>query len=245
MDEKSKSPDAVERKGEASAHGPKRSRRVAIVAGVVVAVLVVAGAGFWVWHEQPSFCNAICHTPMDGYLETYEAEPGQPAADKWGNEVADASGMLASVHRVEDNDTCMSCHVPTMSEQVAEATAWIAGDYELVANPASPHGGVLQERDAAQLTAARGVESEEFCLNEGCHNLTRAELTELTATESDPVTGIAPRNPHSWQHGEVSCTDCHKAHRASVLTCTECHADMEVPQGWISQQEEKVLANQA
>ena len=55
----------------------KRPRRGAIVGGVIAAVVVVAGIGAFVWHEQPSFCNAICHTPMDGYLETYEAEPGQ------------------------------------------------------------------------------------------------------------------------------------------------------------------------
>lgn len=48
-----------------------------IIVGVVAAVLVVAGAGFWVWHEQPSFCNAICHSPMDKYVETYyEGDPG-------------------------------------------------------------------------------------------------------------------------------------------------------------------------
>ena len=45
---------------------PKRKRKKwPITVGVIAVVLVVAGAGFWVWHEQPSFCNAICHTPMD------------------------------------------------------------------------------------------------------------------------------------------------------------------------------------
>ena len=42
-----------------------RRKKRGIVVGVIVAVIVVAGAGFWVWHEQPSFCNAICHSPMD------------------------------------------------------------------------------------------------------------------------------------------------------------------------------------
>ena len=96
--------------GSASAAGrpaTKRPRRGAIVGGVIAAVVVAAGIGAFVWHEQPSFCNAICHTPMDGYLETYEAEPGQAATDKWGNQVADASGMLSAVHRTNDsNATC-------------------------------------------------------------------------------------------------------------------------------------------
>ena len=59
-----------------AAGGPapkKRPKRGWIVAGVVAAVIVVAGAGFWVWHEQPSFCNAICHSPMDYYVETYDS----------------------------------------------------------------------------------------------------------------------------------------------------------------------------
>ena len=247
MNEEARSSDTLEQTGETVTTEPaparKRPRRVAIVVGAVVAVLVVAGAGFWVWHEQPSFCNAICHTPMDGYLETYEAEPGQAAVDKWGNEVANASGMMAAVHRVEDGDTCMSCHVPTLGEQVSEAGAWISGDYTLVENEASPHGGVLIERGNADLTEARGVTADEFCLNEQCHDLTRAELTELTVPE--PVVGGKARNVHSWQHGEDTCTDCHKAHRASVLTCSECHADMPIPEGWISVQEAKTLENQA
>jgi len=79
---------------EAAPAAKKARKKWPIVVGVVVAVLVVAGAGFWVWHEQPSFCNAICHTPMDPYLPTYEATPGEPATDKWGNELETASGML-------------------------------------------------------------------------------------------------------------------------------------------------------
>ena len=50
-----------------------KRKRLGITLGCVVAVLVVAGAGFMVWHEQPSFCNAICHDPMDPYLPTFEA----------------------------------------------------------------------------------------------------------------------------------------------------------------------------
>ena len=78
---------------------PKRCRRkVTAVVATVVVVLVAAGAGFMVWHEQPSFCNAICHTPMDGYLTTYESTLGEAATDKRGNQVADASSKLAPEH---------------------------------------------------------------------------------------------------------------------------------------------------
>ena len=190
----------------------KRPRRGAIVGGVIAAVVVAAGISAFMWHEQPSFCNAICHTPMDGYLETYEAEPGQAATDKWGN-------------------------------QVSEGLSWASGNYTLMATDGNP-AGELTERGTSQLAEARGVAGDEFCLNKDCHNLTREDLTALTEVESDNPAVII-RNPHSWQHGQQACSDCHKAHRASVLTCTQCHADMELPEGWISAQEAKLLPNQA
>lgn len=181
---------------------------------------------------------------MDGYLETYEAEPGQAATDKWGNQVVDASGMLSAVHRTNDsNATCLSCHQPVISEQVSEGLSWASGNYTLMATDGNP-AGELTERGTSQLTEARGVAGDEFCLNKDCHNLTREDLTALTEVESDNPAVII-RNPHSWQHGQQACSDCHKAHRASVLTCTQCHADMELPEGWISAQEAKLLPNQA
>ena len=61
----------------------KGKKKWPVVVGVVAVVIVAAGAGFWVWHEQPSFCAAICHTPMDAYLETYDSGN----YDKYGNEL--------------------------------------------------------------------------------------------------------------------------------------------------------------
>ncbi|WP_282209499.1 cytochrome c3 family protein [Parvibacter caecicola] len=206
------------------APAPKRKGRRAAIAGVVVAaVLVVAGAGLWVWHEQPSFCGAICHTPMDNYLATYEAPLGQATTDKWGNPVADSSSMLAAVHAAE-GDTCMDCHIPTLSEQVSEGVAWVAGNYEFP----------LLERDATDLTEASGRANDELCLNESCHNLTREDLVEKTAD-------MGTYNPHEPHHMELDCTTCHKAHRASVMYCSQCHAQAEVPEGWISMGESNEL----
>ena len=76
----------------------KTDRRWPIVAAVVAVVVAVAGGGFWVWHEQPSFCNAICHTPMDPYVAAFDQQPGTAGVDKWGNEVSNTSSMLAVVH---------------------------------------------------------------------------------------------------------------------------------------------------
>lgn len=211
--------DIIENKENAKENPSSKKHKAGIIAGVVVAIVVVAGVGFFVWHEQPSFCDAICHTPMDGYLDTLEATPGEPAVDKWGNEVSDASAMPASVHG-QDGKVCLDCHTPVLEEQVTEGLHWITGDYT----------APLQERTLDDLVAARdGVASTEFCLNESCHDLTLDELEEKTSDMEF--------NPHVDQHGELVCSDCHKAHRASVMMCTACHDDAEVPEGWLSYEE--------
>ena len=51
------------------------------------------------------------------------------------------------------------------------------------------------------------------------------------------ATADLPRNVHIGQHGPVACTECHKAHRASVVYCTQCHSDVEIPDGWLTYQE--------
>ena len=168
----------------------RRGRRTAVVAAVVAAILVVAGVGMWVWHEQPSFCGAICHTPMDNYLTTYESDLNSPATDKWGNEVADPHTMLAAYHGKLGND-CMDCHVPTLSEQIGEGAAWVAGNYNFP----------LVERTASELTKASGRDADELCLNEACHNLTRDDLYEKTAD-------MGTYNPHWAHHEELECTTC-------------------------------------
>ena len=76
------------------------------------------------------------------------------------------------------------------------------------------------------LVAARGIEPDQFCLNESCHNMTRDDLIQATSD--------LERNPHVAQHGENQCSDCHKAHRASVNACSQCHNDAPIPEGWIS-----------
>lgn len=228
---------STEEESAKSAPPRRRARKIPIALGTLAVILVAAGAGFWVWHEQPSFCNAICHTPMDPYLPTYEAEPGGEAVDKWGNEVEDAGAMLAASHRASAKATCLDCHVPTLSEQVTEGVAWVTGGYDVDANEA--FGVVLVEKDLAALTEARGIDEDRFCLNEECHvggdgmAMTRDDLVSLTDDMA--------RNPHVAQHGEFACSDCHKAHRSSVNACTQCHSDAEVPRGWLSVAEAKRL----
>lgn len=218
-----------ESKESASETAARRPRRKLVVAGVVAAVALVACASLWVWHEQPSFCGAICHTPMDPYLSTYEAEVGQEATDKYGNTVEDASGMLAATHRVEAGSSCMDCHVPTMSEQVSEGMSWITGSYTLVSGGSG--SGVLEERSMDDLAEARGADGEQFCLNKACH--ANDDGTAMTRDDLIAATSDLALNPHVIEHDELACTDCHKAHRASVMQCSLCHLEAEIPEGWV------------
>ncbi|MEG0374624.1 MAG: cytochrome c3 family protein [Raoultibacter sp.] len=212
----------VDSEAAASEAAPKKKKKKwPIVVGIVAVVLVAAGAGFWVWHEQPSFCNAICHTPMDPYVENFEQQPGSAGLDKYGNEVSNVSAMLAVSHKVSAEEggagtDCLGCHVPTMGEQITEGMNWISGAYEYP----------LYERTGEDLVEARGLEADQFCLNEGCHNITRQDLIEKTSDME--------RNPHVAQHGEIACTECHKGHRASVNYCSQCHSDSEIPDGWLT-----------
>ncbi|MCI8467979.1 MAG: cytochrome c3 family protein [Eggerthellaceae bacterium] len=108
-------PQATGEEGGSGAPQPRRARRRwSIVVAVVAVVVLVAGGGFWVWHEQPSFCNAICHVPMDPYVEGYYED----------------DALMAHAHQVEGT-TCLQCHEPKMEEQVHEALVWVSGDYDV------------------------------------------------------------------------------------------------------------------
>ncbi len=204
-----------------------KRNRMAIV-GIVAAIVAVAGAGLFVWHEQPSFCNAFCHASMDAYVGTYDNDYGQVGTGKYGNEVADGHAMLVVVHK-EQNLACLDCHVPAIAQQVGEVMETVTGNYTVVAR-ADGNGTALYEVGTVELmeNAGHGADGDAFCLRSGCHDMTRNELTERTADMAF--------NPHRWQHEEFECSDCHKSHRASVLYCTKCHTDAEqsLPSGWVA-----------
>lgn len=92
--------------------GKRKKRRWPIAVGVTALVLAVAGCGFWVWHEQPSFCNAICHAPMDNYVDGYYHD----------------TTLLANAHERSDV-SCLKCHEAKIDEQVAEGVSWVRGDF--------------------------------------------------------------------------------------------------------------------
>ena len=178
----------------------KRNRTIATVC-VVAAVAVAAVGGFAVWHNQPSFCNSICHTPMNAYVESYYNTDDT---------------MLANAHMKAGKD-CLTCHEPKIDEQVVEGMHWVTGDYTF-------------DEDTQHLVSRSGeFATQEFCLNESCHNMDLDKLEKKTEWMA--------WNPHDFsEHGVTDCGDCHKMHSQSVITCSECHyqAAEDVPEGWDS-----------
>lgn len=193
----------------------------------MAAVIVVAGAGFWVWHETPGFCGAICHTPMDAYYETY----AEGDADKRGNalEGAASMSMMSYVHGLTGSG-CLDCHEPTLSQQIGEGVAWVTGGYA-VEGAAEDGTAWMEARTVDELTAATGKAGYEMRLNDACH----ADVTLETLADATADLGSVERNPHSTQHDAIPvCSDCHRAHEQSVNACTQCHSDSPVPAGWLT-----------
>ncbi|MFC1234239.1 cytochrome c3 family protein [Vibrio sp. F74] len=118
------------------------------------------------------------------------------------------SNLLVFKHSVEWEVSCIDCHERTPKQIVHEKEAYESGHYETRFYP----------RDV----------NNAFCL--GCHE-DYDGLSERTL-ELEKVTGINPHRPHLSQR---DCASCHKMHRRSRFSCSECHkGDWEraLPAGW-------------
>lgn len=117
QDEGATSEPAATLAGDVHEAAKKKRRKWPIVLGCVAVVLAVGAAGFFVWHEQPGFCNAVCHVPMDNYVQGYFED----------------ESLCANAHFQADT-TCLQCHEPKIDEQIAEGLAWIRGDFAVDEN---------------------------------------------------------------------------------------------------------------
>jgi len=120
---------------------PKKKKNKWVTLGVIAGIIAIAALGFMVWHEQPSFCNAVCHSPMDNYVAS--ASEGDP-------------GMLVTSH-IENGVNCLKCHNPKLTEQLTEVCMWVSDEY-----PVDAEGNLVN-------ADAQNMASEEFCLKSGCH----------------------------------------------------------------------------
>lgn len=209
-----------------------RRKKLAVTLASILAVLVIAGGGFMVWHEQPSFCGAICHTPMDEYLANYMQDQGVVGTDKYGNEVSNTNAMMAVLHK-KNNTTakseirCLDCHEPTIAEQANEGINWVSGNY---VDP-------LNEQTISHMANWRGLEGSQFCANQNCHSYLLGNDGLVDYGKLEQTTMDMEFNPHGQHHGiKFECGTCHKGHRASVFACTSCHEheNETLPEGWVS-----------
>jgi flagellar basal body-associated protein FliL len=214
---------------------PKRKKKlglkIAIVAVAVVVVLAGGGGGaYLLFHDEPAFCNFLCHTPMDPYVVSYDEGTSVNAA-----QVDSGAQLSVTLHKESDQQLdCLSCHVPDMAEQITEGVKWVTGDYELP---------IEMKMVSGQIKEGSGDKNGiEFCLRPECHEgITSVEdLKKLTSDRH--------RNPHDSHLGNQDCNNCHQTHEQSVLMCTQCHNDVELPDGWITykdqQDQKKQLAAQ-
>ena len=220
----------------------RKGKKWAILA-VVLVLIAAAGAGMWKWHEAPSFCSTMCHIEQT-YVDNYMQEQNAGGTDKYGNAVTNTNALMAVLHRETDATAkpellCVDCHIPNMMELASDGVHFVSGSYPMPRN----------ERMAEGLMSWDGKEGSEFCVNENCHVYLRgadglvdkAELEKSTAAKA-VQTGF---NPHEQHHEgiDMSCTSCHKGHRASVLMCTSCHEheDVTLPDGWVTAAESNEL----
>lgn len=186
------SPSANENDGgAAAAHAQTapKSQKKKLIVGVIVVVIVVLAVAFWKWHEQPTFCNSVCHTPMDSYVESY-----------YQNNVA----SLSSVHG-KAGVTCLTCHPAKIDEQINEVTKWISGHYAY-----DKETGKLLSHSAKYATP-------ETCLRSGCHNMTLADLEKKTknmpwnphAFSQHGVTNCGDCHK-AHEQSVMICSECHR-----------------------------------
>ncbi len=174
---------------------PKRSgRRGWMTFGIIVLILVIVGVAGWFWHETPGFCGAICHSPMDPYLKGFES--------------GDESLLITTHAKGSPKLECLDCHIPTLDQQVMEATHWISGDF-------------------TDPLAVRKYATKDFCARSGCHDVEKI----IAATEN--YGGKQGFNPHNSRHGEMPCYNCHSMHNKSSLFCDNCH-NVQAPKGWVA-----------
>jgi hypothetical protein len=138
-EETSRAPETDEA---AAAPKAKKRNKKWVVPTVVVAIIVVIGVGFFAWHNTPGFCNSVCHSPMDTYVESYSS----------GDQ-----GMLVTAH-AEAGLSCLDCHEAKLNEQLTEVIAWSSDTFTTTAD------GHLVDANVDRFA------SSENCLKSGCHN---------------------------------------------------------------------------
>lgn len=218
---------------------PKKKRNKPLIVGIIAVIVIAAGVGMFIWHEQPSFCSTMCHIEQ-AYVDNYMQEQGVAGRDKYGNAVSNTNAMMAVLHRetkatAKSEIVCVDCHVPNIMELANDGIHLVTGNYPLPRN----------ERNLAQMKSWDGEPGESFCANENCHVYLLGSDGKLSYDKLEASTKSRAFNPHEQHHEMLTldCSDCHKGHRASTIVCTGCHEheNVALPDGWVTYEESQKL----
>ncbi len=194
----------------------RKPRRWPVVVSVLAVFVAVFFVAFLHWHEEPTFCSTMCHSPMDKYVQGYYS----------------TDQSLEVTAHAESGVTCLSCHYPQakMLDLVHEVILTVTDDYT---DP-------LPARQYAEGDSAALV-SDEFCgrCHDGVTAPTKESATEGVWGDYDPHNipdDVASHLTAGYEGGAITCGDCHTIHKGSTLACAECHSDVfneeTVPDGW-------------
>lgn len=201
--EEEREPEGVD---QADAPQAKRRKKWPIALAVVVVVAACAGGGMWVWHEQPSFCAAICHDTMNSYVESWED-----------------SSYTVHAH-AEQGIACLDCHKPVLSEQVQEAVKQVSGDYTLplakmeVDDSFCLRDGCHTRADVEQGTATMEVDGTK--VNPHTQTVNAAATNPHDGSGEQPACSEC-HTMHRASKGMDYCYSCH--HAETFAVCESCH----------------------
>lgn len=194
--------DDGDEKDDPPTRGAKRKKKrgkLIVVAGVLVVVLAVAGGGFWVWHNDPSFCGTMCHDTMGSYTEGYENAKGDD--------------LLVSKH-AEAGVTCLDCHEATIEDQVTELGKQLSGDYRVPFKKMETEDGFCLREGCHDLA---DVQKKETVVD--------ANGVEANP-HTQSIDASNAEHPHESADGKtLECSECHTVHRSSAELdqCYSCH----------------------
>ena len=174
-----------------------------IVLSVIFIAVIAFFTAFLHWHEEPSFCSAICHNNMTKYVDGYYSED---------------DALLVSKH-AEADVTCLGCHwsQAKMMDLVHEVVLYVSDSYT---DPLTDHKEFVNDEFCGSCHDGN--------LDEFNHAPTKEESTKDQVIDPHNMPAI---DAHAGL--VIACGDCHSVHKTSTMVCAECHDGMvEVPEGW-------------
>ena len=152
--------------------------------------------------------------------------------------VAGANGVIAAEKRLyqKDPQSCAKCHLIQPYVESWKSSDFLDHKHEQsgIACLECHQVTVQQEKKhlakfnkkAYKVPLEEREYSNDLCFR--CHGSYK-EIIERTKDYKGK--GLS-RNPHESHYGEIDCNLCHKAHRASIDYCSQCHPPVVNKPGW-------------